>query len=280
MTKPDDTHGAHPRTLPDFLVIGAARSGTTWIAKNLDSHPDIFIPREKELHFFDYQYSKGLDFYASFYRNMGSATAIGEATPAYLHFEPAAARIRKHLPDANMIASLRNPVDRLYSRYWNARGRFLDNKHLSFEEKLTQKPELIEEGFYVDHLQRFLKLFPREQFLILLFDELVADPATFMAEIYRFIGVSDNHSATLLEHKINAAADQKLLVKSRPIYWAERALRRVGLHYIAQRLEPRNSADLPPMSPDTRRWLIDVYREKNNQLEDLIGKDLSHWNAM
>ena len=63
--------------LPDFILIGAARAGTTWISKNLGEHPEIFIPRKKELHFFDSQYPKGLEFYESFFRNVGTASAIG-----------------------------------------------------------------------------------------------------------------------------------------------------------------------------------------------------------
>lgn len=272
--------GTDPKTMPDFLVIGAARSGTSWIAKNLGMHPEIFIPRKKELHFFDRHYSEGLEFYRAFFHDVGSASAIGEATPAYLHFEPAAARIKKHLPDVKLIVSLRNPVDRLYSRYNNARGRFSENENLSFEEKLQQKPALIDEGFYIHHLTRYLELFPREQLLILLFDDLKSDPVNFLAEMYRFIGVSDDFSSALLEHQINAASSQKLAVKSRSVYWAGKVLRRARLHDIARRLESKNSAKLPSMSSDMRQRLIDVYRDKNKQLEELIDRDLSHWNTM
>ena len=265
--------------LPDFILIGAARAGTTWISKNLGEHPEIFIPRKKELHFFDSQYPKGLEFYESFFRNVGTASAIGEATPAYLHVEPVAARIKEHLSDVKLIVSLRNPIDRLYSRYWNARGHYSENKGLSFEEKLKQKPAFIAEGFYVDHLRRYLDLFPREQFLILLFDDLIADPAKFMARMYRYIGVSDDFASLLLGHQMNASADQKLVVKSRSLFWAGKALRRVGCHNVARRLELKNVAKLPSMSSNTKGWLNDVYRDKNRQLEELIDRDLSHWSA-
>ena len=268
-----------PKTLPDFILIGAARSGTTWIAKNLEQHPEIFIPRKKELHFFDSPTPVGLEFYESYFREVGSASAIGEATPAYLHVEPAAARIKETLPDVKLLVCLRNPVDRLYSRYWNARGRFLENTGLSFEEKLEQKPSFIAEGFYVDHLRRYLELFPREQLLILLFDDLKDDPASFMASMYRFIGVSDDYYSELLRQQINAAADQKLVVRSRSMFWLGKVLRRFRWHKIARQLELRNSAKLPSMSSDTRRWLIDVYRDKNRQLGELIDRDLSHWNS-
>jgi hypothetical protein len=221
-----------------------------------------------------------LGFYESYFGDVESATAIGEATPAYLHVEHAAARIREHLPDVKMIASLRNPVDRLYSRYWNARGRFSENVGLSFEDKIAQKPALVEEGFYVDHLRRYFDLFPREQFLILLYDDLVTDPSGFVVQMCRFLGVSEDYSSELLEHQINAGAAQKLLVNSRSVYWIEKALRRMQLYGFAQRLGRQNSAKLPAMAPDTRHRLVEVYRDKNKQLEDLIGRDLGHWNTV
>lgn len=265
--------------LPDFILIGAPRAGTTWIAKNLEAHPEVFFPRKKELHYFDYQFDKGLDFYRSYFRGGESSSAVGEATPAYLHYEPAAARIRKILPDVKLIASLRNPVDRIYSRYWNSRGHFEENLALSFEEKIEQKPVFIEEGFYVDHLKRYLGLFPEDQVLVLLFDDLKTDPAAFMSRIYRFIGVSGDFSSELLEHQINAASKQKLIVRNRSLYWAGRALRRIGMHAVANRVEQRNEAEIPGMAPETRSKLIEIYREKNRELEALIGRDLSHWNA-
>src|SRR5690606_33439746 len=119
--------------LPTFLVIGAARSGSTWISRNLARHPDVFIPKEKELHFFDQRYEEGIEAYRAYVRAATAEKAIGEATPAYLHTPAAAARIRAHLPDVKLIACLRDPIDRLYSRYWNARGRFEHNKEVSFE---------------------------------------------------------------------------------------------------------------------------------------------------
>jgi len=268
-----------PGMLPNFILIGAPRAGTTWIAKNLESHPEIFFPRKKEIHFFDYQYDKGLDFYESFFAASGPEPAIGEATPAYLHFEPAAERIKSTLPDAKLIVSLRNPIDRLYSRYWNSQGNYSENTGLSFEEKIEQKPIFIEEGFYIDHIRRYLDLFPRDQLLILLFDDLKSDPKEFMASIYRFVGVNDDYVPELLRHEINAAAKQKLVVKSRTLYWWGNLLRRLGFHDTALRIEQKNSAKLPPMVVETRQRLIETYREKNEQLAQLIGRDLSHWNS-
>lgn len=263
---------------PNFLVIGAARSGTTWIAKNLSEHPEVFLPQTKEVHFFDAQYEKGLPFYESFFTDLGKAHAIGEATPAYLHNEAAAGRIKQHLPDVKMIACLRNPVDRVYSRYWNARGRFAKNLNLSFEEKLKQKPEFIAEGFYADHLKRFFALFPREQFLILFYEQLSLDPLGFMRRIHHFIGVDETFHSEQLQRRINAAATQRLAVQSRTSYWVTKGFEKLGMHWLAGTLESRNASTIPPMASATRRWLTEtVYAEKVQELEALLGESLSSW---
>ena len=112
--------------LPTFLVIGAPRSGTTWIARNLREHPEICLSKKKELHFFDRDenYERGIAYYESFFTRCSEQQhAIGEATPDYIHVPVAAKRIKEHLPHAKLIVSLRNPRDRVYSRDWNARGK-------------------------------------------------------------------------------------------------------------------------------------------------------------
>lgn len=266
--------------LPNFLVIGAARSGTTWIAKNLSLHPEVFVPARKELHFFDADYERGLELYSQYFRGADSAKAVGEVTPAYLHVEAAAERIKRHLPDVKLIACLRDPVDRLYSRYWNARGRFAHNRSVSFQEKLKEKPQLITEGFYCEHLARFLSLWPRERILLLLYDDLVEDPQGFLRAIYRFLDVDEHFVSELAEQKINAAASQKLSVKSHSAYWVGKLLRRAGRHRLAHRVETLNAAALPRLPADIRKWLIDTYySDRNEQLSRLLGRDLSHWNT-
>lgn len=267
--------------LPNFLIIGAARSGSTWMSRNLSLHPEVFIPTQKELHFFDRDYDQGMDCYATHFQLRAAADArvVGEATPAYLHREVAAGRIHRHLPDAKLIVCLRDPVERLYSRYWNSRGRFVENKGLSFEEKLQQKPEFIEEGFYVDHLARYLDLWPRDRLLILLYDDLKAAPREFLKSMYEFLGVDPEFDSELAEHRVNAAAAQPMTVRSRPLYWLGKAVDRIGRRSLARKLEQRNTGRIPVLAAETRRRLIDAYyRTKNDQLSELLGRDLSHWN--
>src|SRR5690606_25754665 len=146
-------------------------------------------------------------------------------------------------------------------------GRFSHNKGVPFERKIDEKPEFIAEGYYVEHLARFYELFPREQLLVLLYDDLVADPRGLLARIYRYLGVDEGFSSDLADHKINAGASQRLTVKSRPLYWAGKALGRLGRHGLAMRIEKANAGKLPSLPPSTRAWLLDkYYRERNEQL--------------
>ena len=148
--------------LPTFLIIGAPRAGTSWLSKNLSLHPDIYIPHVKEVHYFDRYYDKGQTFYEEFFDKSCGEKAIGEATPAYLFKENIPELIKKDLGDVKLIVSLRNPVDRLYSRYLMSKGSYEENKTLSFEEKIQAKPSFIGEGFYYDHLIRYYKHFNKK----------------------------------------------------------------------------------------------------------------------
>jgi hypothetical protein len=267
--------------LPNFIGIGAARAGSTWIFRNLKSHPQVFVCKCKETQFFSHEYAKGLAYYETHFEGADGARAVGEVSPVYLHEAATVApRIYRHLPDIKLIACLRNPVDRLYSKYWNARGRYAHRKNLPFERKLEEQPELLREGCYAEHLRRYLEWFPRERMLVLLYDDLVADPAQFFASICRFLEIDEHYDAALAEHRINAAVSQPLVVKNRCVYWSGRLLRRLDMHKAARWIEVRNAGEIPPLPTRTRRWLTDMYyRGPNQDLETLLGIDLSHWNS-
>jgi hypothetical protein len=268
--------------LPNFLVIGAPRSGTSWIDKNLRAHPQIFMPEHKELHFFDRHYERGIAYYEAFFSRCNGSQIAGEATPDYMHgvysTQDIPRLIKKHLPNAKLIASLRNPVDRAYSRYWNSKAKYDRNINLSFEEKLKDRPEFIQEGFYFDQLKRFYELFPRENILVLLYDDLVADPRSFMRRIYEFLGVNADFESGFESVTVNAAAGKRNLAKSKVLWLVSRALSWMRMHSLAERLREANSVQQPPMSAATRKALVGIYREKNLQLQELINRDLGEWN--
>ena len=106
-------------TLPNFLVIGAGKSGTTSLAAYLDAHPDVFMAHQKEVRFFDRYWHEGVDWYAAKFAAAAGKAAVGEASPSYLQSAEAPARTAQTIPGAKLIALLRNPVDRAYSAWTN-----------------------------------------------------------------------------------------------------------------------------------------------------------------
>jgi hypothetical protein len=99
----------------NFLSIGAPRAGSTWIARNIGQHPDIYVHREKELHFFDLHYEKGIQYYEELFSDWSGESAVGKVTPAHFYKPNVAPLINEHFPNMKLIVSLRNRVERAYS---------------------------------------------------------------------------------------------------------------------------------------------------------------------
>ena len=175
-------------TLPNFLVIGAQRAGTSLLHQILLAHPDVYVPAQrKEVHYFDRYFERGDEWYQSYFPAAGAAgryRAIGEITPDYLATEEAPVRIHALLPACRMIAILRNPVDRVYSWYQHARRS--RNERRDFATFLHEEPAALCSGLYHRHLQSYLALFPREALLVLLYEELLRDPGRELGRLTGF----------------------------------------------------------------------------------------------
>lgn len=265
--------------LPNFIVIGASRCGTQWIHDNLMLHPDIYLPVERqELHFFSKYYDEGMERYEQFFDDCKNEKAIGEVTPDYIFSEMAAKRIKHHIPKVKLIVSLRNPTDRLYSMYWILKGKYEENKNLSFEQKLDKNPELIEQGYYVDFLKPYFDLFGKENILVLQFDQLKNNPNVFLKSIYHFLGVNENFISPYKNTKINRATFRKYTGKSKILFFLWRGLKKFKLNRIAYKIEKWNSISIPQMNQETREKLIKIYKPKISELSDFLNSDFSHWN--
>ena len=169
-------------TLPNFLIIGAPKAGTTSLYSYFREHPAIFMPELKEPRFFGYEGQgdrirfpvRTLEEYTALFDAVTTETAIGEATPHYLVYPVAAQRIRDLIPEVRLIASLRDPVDRAYSVYqMNLRNKGV-NTGIPFVEAIRTDHNLRET--YADMLGRYVALFPPEQLKVILLEDLEADP--------------------------------------------------------------------------------------------------------
>src|SRR6266540_1773259 len=202
---------ASVRPLPDFLILGAQKAGTTALYAYLRWHPEITGPSFKEVSFFDRHYVRGERWYRAHLPARRSGTIVGEASPSYLFHPLAPQRVAQLLPHARLIALLRNPVDRAFSHYQHEVA--LGREPLTFEEAIDREdermqgevehmlrdPEYFSEawwnytylarGQYAAQLERWFQAFPRERLLVLLTDELADDPAGTHRRVLEFLGV-------------------------------------------------------------------------------------------
>jgi hypothetical protein len=247
------------RPLPDFLVLGAQKAGTTALYAYLRRHPQIAGPSWKEVSFFDRHWARGESWYRGNFPNVARTRGklVGEASPSYVFHPLAPQRVKQLVPDARLVVLVRNPVDRALSHY--AHEVALGRERLSFEdaldaegerlrgeeERMTVNPRYFSRewwshtykarGRYAEQLERWLALFPPEQLLVLPSDDLGGDPAAAHARVLEFLG----------------APPQRL--ESYPRVYER---------------------EYEPMRPETRERLAGEFEAPNRRLYELLGRDL------
>ncbi len=186
--------------LPDLVVIGAPKAGTTTLAGWLAAHPQVAMSATKELEFLDLYWSRGTEWYRSQLPEAEPATVVGEATPTYLGHPDAPARAAQALPDARFVAVLREPVARAWSNYWFFRSLGVERRSwpaaLRAEAAGRSRADYLGRGRYAAQLGRWEAAVGRDRLLVLLFDDLQADPVGFFAQVCRFAGVRDDRPPT------------------------------------------------------------------------------------
>jgi len=214
---------------PDFIIIGSPRCGTTSLYKYITFHPQILSATEKEICFFSEHFNRGINWYsAHFFPKIDTQNLLtGEATPTYLNHPLADKRLYQSLPQVKLIIILRNPVARTFSHYQMCVRRGTEKR--SFEEAMNAEIEIlakatetdlenaiywkqceyIEKSLYVYSIRRWMRLFPKEQFLILQSEDFYANPAVTLQEVFTFLGLPDYQLANY--QKYNAALYQPAL---------------------------------------------------------------------
>ena len=291
--------------LPNFLIIGAQKSGTTSVYNILSRHPDFYMPDEKEISYFhgDELFARGVSAYESCFKGWNGQEYVGNAPVNVLYLaEKTAKRIYEFNKKMRLIAILRNPIDRAYSAYWYFR-RTQWEKSNTFEEAIRHEPEIIKRGnlyqkcnlthvhhgFYYDQLKIFLSVFSREQVLVLFYDELKEMPEQFFSKLSAFFN-SDREFDFDQKKRDNAASLPKFVFMHKLIYQRNvvktiyslclpERIRHALRNKIVKRITSSNLKPFkyPPMNLQTREYLREVYRKPNKRLEELVNVDLSHW---
>lgn len=264
--------------LPTFIGLGAQRAGTTWAYNCLAEHPEVFMTRKKELHFFYVNYERGLPWYEEQFAAAGGARARGEITPDYLYHEKAISNIAKDLPGARSFVILRNPIDRAISAFALHGPRYTG---MSFAEACAADPELIDRGLYHAHLQTVYRHLPRERVAVLFYDDLVARPAQFVRGLYELVGVDPDFVPGSLGTRYNRVVfpDLQRAMLSTGLGWVIDGIKRTPLGNWIRRRTAADRRESGVAGASDIEFLRDRFRDDVERLAVLCRRDLSHWLA-
>jgi hypothetical protein len=295
---------------PNFFIVGAPKCGTTALHQYLRPHPNIFMPRVKEPHFFatdlgTYRITKTTEEYARlFAESSGEHLRVGEASVYYLRSSVAIPNIRAFNPEAKIIAMFRNPVDVVYALhsellYWSeetvadfeAAWRLQERRRQGFDLPTCRSPLLIqyaEVGHFGTQTQRLLGSFPRAQVKLILFDDFVSSPQEVYDEVIEFLGIPhDNrtHFPRINENRHVRLLWLKHLIRRPPplLRQTYQGLKRtVGpeqLDSLKRKIVTKNSLKKPrpPLSPAFRAELVEAFSAEVALLSQILERDLSHW---
>ena len=247
---------ASSRVLPDFIIGGTVRSGSTSLYYNICEHPSVLEASYDEIGFFDSNYQLGMEWYRSMFpkqkemdevRNSTGFAITGEDTPFYFWKKEVIQRILKNLPNIKIILIFRNPIDRAYSNY--NLGVRTESEKLSFEDAIDEEMKFLEEnsfrksidqkrsylskGLYDKQIKNWFDFFPKKQIHVLSTEEMRNDPKKTLLKIFEFLEIS--------EYNIKNPQKQK-------------------------------SANYDFMKQETRQKLLNFYREHNEKFFATIGK--------
>lgn len=292
--------------LPTFLVVGAAKAGTTSLHYFMEQHPEICVPACKETYFFNQKSMAGTwpevtsyneEEYRELFRTntTGQTRAWGEVTTSNLYYhEEAVPKIRKLLGDPQIVILIRNPIDRAYSNWTYTSASY--GEPLSFEEAIKEEQNRIEQkvmfmahyvsvGFYFEAVKNYLSAFSRHK--VYLFEDLKGKAPEMMSDVFEFIGVDPSVRPDFETiYNLSGIPRSRLLhkfvlrddgTKGPPLQRITRlVLGRERADRLFYSLRVKNLKRVP-MKPGTRKRLVEIYREDVLKLQDLIGRDLSPW---
>jgi hypothetical protein len=283
----------------DFVGVGAAKSGTSWLATCLGEHPELCVADPTCLNYFcentiwpEFRVpaSLGATWLADRFAHCKPGQRLGEISPNYLCDANSPLLIFSHNPECRLIFSFRHPVDALTSFYYQIAKESLVPE--TMEGFLEDYPEIRRMGLYHLHVQAFLKVFPREQCLFLLFDDIQRDAGEVLQHCFSFLGVARDFVPSSLNRRVN----ERQIPRSKALFAAMNRARhflqnhtsgrarqawfwKLKLYRLHDWVQQRNlkSFTLPPIKEATRTRLLGFYRDDTRALSRFLDRDLSDW---
>jgi len=297
--------------LPNFIVIGATRCGTTSLHHYLGQHPDVYMCPVNEPNFFLFegeiprsadpylrhlratgsQWVRDREAYEALFAGVRDEQAVGEVSPLYMQNLCAASFMQRTVPEARLIAVLRHPVDRAYAQFMGRRRDGLERR-TSFEaiirDELRQTGDPVIAGArylapsrYHRCLEPYYHCFPRDRIHVGLFGDFTRGPTDFLRDIFRFLAVDPTFSPdTSIRHNPTGVIRNPVL----RWVWTHSLPLRIALRpylpgLVRHAAFPIFAGDLvrPPLDPELRAELTELFRDEIGSLQDLIGRDLRSW---
>ena len=282
--------------IPNFFIVGAVKAGTTALYYFLRDHPQVYFNSTiKEPNFLAFDESnpahvanrtvypiRSLDQYEELFKNVCDEDAIGDASPIYLRSKFAALQIRRLVPRARVIASLRNPVERSYSDYLMKLRSGKESRPI--ENIPIDEHKWINGSLYYESLKRYYDLFGKLQMKIILFEDLKLDPIDVISDICHHLDIDDTFKPdtrvnynpsgiprSSLIHRIFTGFGNPVVRKRMksliPQHW----------HHHVIKLRARNLQNAPNLSSEIKSNWMKLFRDDILRTQDLIGRDLSCW---
>lgn len=271
--------------LPTFIVIGAAKAGTTSLSAYLRAHPQVFVSSPKEPHFFFHNWDRGVSWYETLFEPGRAQSARGEASTSYSqapHVPGVPERIASVVPDVKLVYVIRNPVDRIRSQYAHFVDRWRES--LSLEQAIISRPVYLNASRYAAQLEMYLAHFQREQILIVSSEELRVNREAVLRQVFNFIEVDANAPIHTSHLQLNRTADKRLPPAS--VDAGRRMLRRTGLSRLVPktvkgRVRTALSKPIPSnnleISPEVEEAIWEELKRDLEHLRGLVGPNFDLW---
>jgi len=275
--------------LPDFIAVGPPRTATTWLERVLEGH--VGLPAGiKETDFFGKHYQLGLQWYAAHFRGLDRTRPLGEICPVYFDSPAARDRIARYIPRCRIICTLRDPVERLYSHYRLLRregwlGPITLEAALAKDLTWSGPGNLHGSNRYAAHVRGWRETFGADNVLVMLHDDLIANPNDYLARVCAFVGIA---AFTLPEGRARERVNTVERAPANP--WIARRARKLRESLIRRRMYKILHAcqplwdfcsgrgdPFPPLDPALEARLRASLRPEVEALEDLLHRDLSNW---
>ncbi len=288
------------KNLPNFLCVGASKTGTSSMHQILKQHSQIFLPDEKETNFFHKNYDKGIDWYKEYYKNVKNETAIGEICPTYIYNKKSPERIYNELgKDIKLIFIFRNPADKMFSNYkmniaiFDEKNSFkdaieLDKQRIKNNENYHVAYHYIKKGFYNEQVKQYLKFFPKKNMLFLIYEKnFKQNSENTYKKIQEFLNI--DYEKLFLDIKNipgqgikNKNIDKIINTPNKINQFAKKLLPSKKLrmkikNLISKKNKKQINVDNSQLEEMRSHLINDIYKESITELEQIIEQDLKHW---